>query len=183
MDDNNPFNPDFSLGICQECGERPANVHLTQIAPDGNTVFHLCQECAKSKGITISIEPPAALEQEPQQQPQPQKKAEPVPDIRCTVCGMSLAMFREKGRLGCSACYQTFGDEIEKILLQVHGASAHAGKKHRVLVPDSSADVLRLRDELTQAIHNEKFELAATLRDKIYSISQGFSLQRQKSNQ
>ena len=36
---------------CQDCGERPASIHLTQIVDDSVTTLHLCEQCAEKKGV------------------------------------------------------------------------------------------------------------------------------------
>ena len=42
--------------LCDECNSNPANVHLTQIVQNEVIVQHLCEECAKHRGISIVIE-------------------------------------------------------------------------------------------------------------------------------
>ena len=44
------------MNMCDECGINPANIHLTQILQNETHVFHLCDECARKKGINISIQ-------------------------------------------------------------------------------------------------------------------------------
>jgi protein arginine kinase activator len=155
------MNPDTNMQMCEMCGSKPANIHLTQVSSDETQVFHLCEECAKNKGISISIN---AVE--------PQKSGRGEQEVFCTDCGMSLTEFKQKGRLGCSLCYGRFGDDIKTILLQVHGACFHKGKQYRRGEGGlGSFDVQQLREELRQAIQNEKFEVAAVLRDKICSLT------------
>ena len=36
---------------CDECQERPAASHLTQIVNDSVTTVHLCEQCAAEKGV------------------------------------------------------------------------------------------------------------------------------------
>ena len=42
--------------LCDECNCKPANVHLTQIIQNEVIVQHLCEECARHRGISIVIE-------------------------------------------------------------------------------------------------------------------------------
>jgi protein arginine kinase activator len=155
------------MKLCDECGINPANIHLTQIMQDETHVAHLCEECARSKGINVSISEEAV---EPAQQ-----KKNPVPDKSCNRCGCTYALFRSKGWLGCSDCYRAFEKEIDELLIQMHGALVHKGKKYGVhaIAPHAlGGEMKRLRHELAIAIKNEAFEQAATIRDAIQSIKQ-----------
>lgn len=149
---------------CDSCGKNAANIHLTQIVNDETSVFHFCEECAAKKGISINIGDTAAP------QTTLQKSAEV--DVECPTCGTKLSEFREKGWLGCPACYEAFFDEIERLLTQVHGSSEHKGKQYAKKPPSRRRPSVRqLRMELDAAIQNEEFERAAELRDAIKSLS------------
>lgn len=156
---------DISGKMCDECSQNPANVHVTQIANNETTVFHLCEQCAKKKGISISIE---GLEGVVGQQ----SGADAVADKECPHCKTRLSAFREKGWLGCAACYQAFGEEIDRILVQVHGSAIHQGKRYtkRATTRSGKPSVKQLRTELENAIKNEDFEQAALLRDTINGL-------------
>jgi protein arginine kinase activator len=165
----------MSAKMCDECGKNPANVHLTQIVNDETAVFHLCEACARGKGIHISIgdgDQPRGLNTREQQ-------------ILCPECGLSLADFREKGWLGCAHCYRAFEKEIDELLMQVHGARVHKGKTYRIpdIVSTRGNDIQKLRRELDNAIRNEKFELAATIRDTINSLINSGSLKEDQVEQ
>ena len=157
------------MKVCDECGILPANVHLTQINQNETQVFHLCEDCARQKGITISVneegETQAVVDEKAVSAPQ-------LPDKSCSKCGLKLSEFRNKGWLGCAECYHSFDEEIEQLLIHVHGSSLHKGKKYAGAVHATRSDLRRLRSELTTAIKNEQFEQAVTLRDAIHSIKE-----------
>jgi protein arginine kinase activator len=157
------------MGQCEQCGKKDATVHLTQISPTGTMVYRLCEDCAKTKGITITVSAPQG-EAAPQQQAEPEPS---VPEKVCQACGQSLSAFREKGRLGCADCYHVFTDEIDRMLTEVHGACVHRGKAYsRVGALRGTPDEMRrLRNELDEAIQNEDFEEAARLRDTLNALS------------
>jgi len=165
----------MDIKLCDECNSNPANVHLTQIVHNEVIVQHLCEECAKHKGISIVIEnghltlPQAAKKHKKGHKTEISLER----DLICPVCRMRFSEFKEKGRLGCSNCYIAFEKEINALLIQVHGASQHRGKKyHRFHRPyEKTDDITVLRNELDNAIRDEKFELAALIRDKINSVS------------
>jgi protein arginine kinase activator len=149
--------------MCEECGKNPANVHLTQISPEGTVVAHLCEECARAKGIAVTIGQPP---------PQAEVKA-PEADVACPRCGLTYSAFREKGRLGCAECYRAFGEQIDRMLSQMHGSCVHKGKVYQrpAAAHGTRQDISRLRGELERAIRNEDFEEAAKLRDTISALS------------
>ncbi len=165
----------MDVKLCDECNCNPANVHLTQIIQNEVIVQHLCEECAKHKGISIVIENGHLSLPQAGKKHKKGHKAEInlEKDITCEACRMRFSEFKEKGRLGCSNCYRAFEKEINALLIQVHGASQHMGKKYHRFNRSCEKidDVKVLRDELDNAVRNEKFELAALIRDKINSVS------------
>ena len=153
------------MKMCDECGANPANIHLTQIMQNETQVFHLCEECARKKGISINVQ--GELETNGFEQ---EKSIEP--DKQCAHCGLKYSDFRAKGWLGCSDCYGAFENEIDELLVQVHGSSTHKGKRYsgQIRTAGLSGEIKRLRQELAIAIKNEAFEQAAMLRDAIHNL-------------
>lgn len=160
---------------CDECNINPANIHLTQIVQNKVTIQHLCEACAKKKGISIVIEDEQNSMQSDLPKTTKKHRIEKKEDLKivCSTCRMSLAEFKQKGWLGCSNCYSLFRKDIEALLIQVHGTKEHKGKNYTSTqhVVHSTEDIIYLRNELQSAIRNEKFELAAVIRDKINSYS------------
>lgn len=173
----------MEMKMCDECKSNPANIHLTQIVQNEVSVQHLCEECAKKKGISIVIEESLpALVPEKVEQKEPEKKMDDDKKISCPSCSMTFADFKAKGRLGCASCYEAFDKEIDALLFQVHGATRHKGKVYALYQDCCTKDHLKLlRCELEKAIQNEKFELAAAIRDKINNYTfNSFSEERQE---
>ena len=161
--------------LCDQCNINPANIHLTQIVQNEVLVQHLCEECAKNRGISIVVENGylSMPKNEKKQKPEHKATLNYPKRITCPVCKMTFAEFKEKGRLGCSNCYTSFEKEIDTLLVQVHGASQHRGKRYHKCHQSINKvdDIESLRSELDNAIHDEKFELAALIRDKISNVS------------
>ena len=152
------------MQMCDSCGKNPANIHLTQIVNDETSVFHFCEDCAAKKGISINIGETSA--------PAVGQQKSVEVDKECPKCGTKLSEFREKGWLGCPACYDAFFDEIERLLTQVHGSSEHKGKQYAGKTQSRRRPTVKqLRLELDSAIQNEQFERAAELRDAIKSLT------------
>ncbi len=158
---------------CDECKERPAAIHLTQIVNDSVTTVHLCEQCAAEKGVqtgaTVAKFP---LSDFLASMGKGASSQLPVGDdtAECDFCGGTLRDFRESGRLGCPACYRTFGRHLRDLLRRLHGASQHVGELYVAAVSRTSGDapgIGELRDQLRRAVESENFELAAELRDRL----------------
>jgi protein arginine kinase activator len=169
--------------MCDECHEREAVIHLTQIVNEQVTTLHLCERCAAEKGV----ESPGNLTKTPlgsflAAMGQALPEHTPIPDASgaCRGCGGTLQDFRETGRLGCPDCYRAFETPLRDLLRRLHGSTHHVGERYvdRVSAggngpsapaptPDGNAAAAELREQLRQAIHAENFELAAELRDRL----------------
>ena len=154
--------------------DAPAVVHLTQVVNNKSSTHSLCRKCAREKGIRSAPEQDPAVELLAQIL-EPRAREESAPGrAACNGCGMTMAAFREGGRLGCAECYRTFEARLRRVLNRIHGSSRHIGKMH--LVPDSAAGrnhrAEELRRSLQRAIEVEDFERAAVLRDQLGSTEQ-----------
>ena len=151
---------------CEECREQYATIHLTQISNSGTAVSHLCEECARKRGIAISIDE-TLVQGKGEETPSPRDARE------CPACRMSWGAFRKKGWLGCAECYGAFREEIDTLLMQVHGTTVHKGKLPATAGGSIAvASVAELRTRLREAIRDEAFEQAALLRDQIRTLEQ-----------
>lgn len=131
---------------------------------------NLCDACSKEKGVQdptgfaladLLLGIGAAEEIE-----------KGAPAQKCQVCGFTQADFKKTGRLGCSACYQTFAEGLESLLKAMHKGTEHVGK-----LPDRASrqialsDKMRvLNDNLEKAVAEENYETAASLRDQIKQL-------------
>jgi protein arginine kinase activator len=156
--------------LCDQCAEREAVVHLTQIVDNAVTQLHLCEKCAAEKGVettaSTSAGPLAGLLQSAQQQ----MLGGQGDAARCAFCSSTLRDFRASGRLGCAHCYGAFEISLRELLRRVHGNSRHAGRRYeppRAELLERDSTLGELRDRLRRAIESEQFELAADLRDRI----------------
>ena len=165
--------------LCENCGEREAQIHLTQIVNNNVTQLHLCEQCAAEKGVETG----ASVAKFPLGdflaslgKSSGGEQADVAPGVACPFCGGTLKDFRETGRLGCARCYTTFEPHLRDLLRRLHGSSRHAGEAYAgatgaeaVSAPAAapSRDVGDLREQLKRAVETENFELAAELRDKL----------------
>jgi len=109
---------------------------------------NLCESCSKEKGVNdptgfaladllLGLGAAHEIEKNPS-------------GDRCPVCGFSQGDFKKTGRLGCSACYDSFAEGLSGMLKNMHRGLLHTGKVPAKL-----------------ALAEEHFEEAAALRDKI----------------
>jgi protein arginine kinase activator len=156
---------------CEQCREREAVIHLTQIVNEQVTTLHLCERCAAEKGVESPGAQPktplgtflAAMGQEPEQAHAPKTDT-------CARCGGSLQDFRESGRLGCPECYRSFEAPLRDLLRRLHGSTHHMGERYAESgspEPAERQQASDLREQLRLAVETENFELAAELRDRL----------------
>ncbi len=157
---------------CDECGDAPAVVHLTQIVDNEMKTSHLCEKCAAVKGVDGPANLPlTGFLAQLTDMPGPEDPTETLGP--CSFCGLTFENFREAGRLGCPHCYTTYESYLRGLLRRVHGSTQHVGKVY--LPPDPAATDLEkqvevLRHKLQRAVDSEDFERAAGIRDKIRAM-------------
>lgn len=158
--------------ICDSCKDKGATVFLTQIVQGEVKKVNLCQDCSQEKGVTdptgfaladllVGIGSEQTVEVSPA-------------DETCSACGFTRSDFKKTGRLGCSNCYEEFRDGLESLLRAMHKGVRHIGKVPEGAVSDAMEDQLeQLRTTLDEAVAEERFEDAASLRDQIKKLSEG----------
>ncbi len=167
--------------LCQVCGEKEANFHMTKIINGEKEEKHICDECAKTVegGILLSD---IKLNNKFSFQDMlsglidymnPSTKTALPSEVSCDVCGTTYRDFREKGLLGCSQCYSTFKSTVDQVVRRVQPSLEHRGK-----IPKTSGkqillkrEILRLKQELQKAISLEEFEKAAEIRDELRKLN------------
>jgi protein arginine kinase activator len=151
---------------CQMC-ENPASVHVTDLAAGKKRELHLCDGCAKARGL-VPQQPGGQLNLKALlslltggalgggKSDKKAKRAE-----TCAVCGLTLAEFKAHGRFGCEHDYEALRVAIEPLLERVHRYTAHCGKVPR------PQRVQVWKQQMQEAIDAENYEEAARLRDLI----------------
>jgi len=150
--------------VCDICKKADATVHLTQIVDGKMLKVDLCESCAKEKGV----EEAAGFSLANLLGAAEEMKIES-PGAQCPVCGFTQVDFKKTGRLGCSACWETFEGGLASLLKAMHKGDHHVGK-----VPANAMHTLALNgkiqeltERLDKAVAEEKYEDAAQLRDEI----------------
>ncbi len=161
--------------LCDVCKSKPATVFLTQIVEGKMQKVNLCEACSKEKGVT---DPTSFAFLDLLQGLGTAQMIEKTQfTVRCGVCGFSHGDFKKTGRLGCSACYETFAEHLAPLLKSMHRATVHAGK-----TPARAARFKRFKERmqlleanLHRAVTEENYESAAMIRDQIKKLKSGES--------
>ena len=160
---------------CEECKVNEASYTLSVMVGDEVTTRHLCGDCMAKMNMNIasgniksllsSILSAITGNDTPEE-----KQAEVV----CPRCRTTLSQFTKTGHLGCPACYEAFHEQLQPMLLQIHGRVQHAGR--RPLRTEVAQRTRTLREDLErqmeQAVAVEDFETAAALRDRLRALSE-----------
>ncbi|EGO62873.1 UvrB/UvrC motif-containing protein [Acetonema longum] len=168
--------------LCDDCKKRPACVHITKIVNNQKVEKHLCEQCAQNAGeLQFALDSSFSVHDFLKGMfthgmidgGSPAVKNE----IACPNCGMTYSDFSQNGKIGCSVCYTTYADRLERLLRRVHGASAHTGK-----VPCRTGGALvarqkikQLKKTLEQLVAREEYEQAAKVRDEIKGLERNMS--------
>lgn len=171
---------------CQECHERPATLHFTQVINGNKTEVHVCEHCAYEKGYMSQNHDSLSLHNllsglfnfdsvsfsESKAQPSSRQHQQ---GLKCDKCGLTYQEFTRVGKFGCAHCYKTFDEKLNPIFRRVHsGNTLHDGK-----VPERTGGTLKVRRQIEEQkrilkhlIEQEEFEEAAKVRDQIRSMQQ-----------
>jgi protein arginine kinase activator len=165
--------------LCDECGIRPANVHITKIVNGKTSQLNLCEKCAGGyqQQLGSYLEPNFSLNKFLAGLLNYDKSFDENTHsmqslTKCLQCGQRYSQFAQSGKLGCEKCYETFGGYVEPLLKRVHGSLIHKGK-----YPKRTGDLIRLKRELqnlktylNELVVKEEFEEAAKIRDQIRDL-------------
>src|SRR5665811_223894 len=162
---------------CESCGEEPATIHVLHFDGSAVTHTHLCASCAEEEaghvdGAALVVALPSMLGTVASAMisavsSEREHGFAPI----CAVCGTTLNDFRENGLFGCAACYQVFQSYLDEEL-EDRTAGEHLGK-----VPTRTPggqhqrrEVVRLQRMLSELVESERFEEAASVRDRLAEL-------------
>lgn len=151
---------------------------LTQIVNGQVTDLVLCADCARKKGLfdpqTLTFSEKffpeefkkrvddivRELTETPEHAAAPREERDVL--THCPACGFTLEGYRKTGRLGCPDCYAVFARELETEL----PAAADDGA-----APAPVDERRALEQQLRAAIEREDYETAASLRDRLRTLT------------
>ena len=166
--------------LCTHCNKKEATFHYKTVTNGVSQEMHLCSDCAAEMGFgeknadlfgdalnfNSILNQFFALSD---------KQLSSGRQLKCENCGTDYGKFNSTGLLGCEKCYDVFSDALETMLQKTQGATVHNGK---ITGPDGERikmqnDIKKLKSDLQKAILEEKYELAAQLRDQIKALEKG----------
>ena len=167
--------------LCEKCKKRTATVFYNENINGKTRSYSLCGECAaklREKGDLQDITSMVGSFADPFSALQndlfggffglPTVKLS-ANGNKCPTCNSTYADIAHSGKVGCPTCYEVFADELARTIQSVHGTTSHTGNvpsRHRA--QQARAEQLkRLKEQLKEAIQQEKYEKAAVLRDEI----------------
>ncbi|MBI3322631.1 MAG: UvrB/UvrC motif-containing protein [Candidatus Omnitrophica bacterium] len=166
---------------CDLCGKNDAAVHLTEVINDQTRELHLCETCAHEKGAAAAEQFGLAGLLAGLTEAGLKTGLRAGENPKCARCEMTYEDFRKNGRLGCGVCYESFRKYLTPLLRRIHGSAQYTGvlvppalKRGKKAAPakkgERAATLLRLKEQLREAISAERFEEAVRLRDKIRAM-------------
>ena len=183
--------------LCQNCGENEANVKYTQIINGVKKQMNLCDKCARELGVdNIAFNMPTINFSNFLGSMFDDTMSEFMPSLMkpqtllCDKCGSSYEDFIENGKFGCDECYDTFEQQLDALLKNIHGANRHIGRRSKMLekaqeenskikettqnknkkVNTNEEKLEELQLRLKQEIKEERYEDAAKTRDEIKKL-------------
>lgn len=173
-----PENPIPEEKLCErplECSEcrRPISVKYTEII--GNNITHtcMCSECPELRRRLQGVHHHTG-----------EIVQEGTTGLACGECGTTLEALRVQTPLGCSNCYEVFGDILLAEMLESNKVPPRiaANKKtmpiHLGRGPGETQEMnpslrlLALNEALNETLKKEDYEQAAWLRDQIKALTQ-----------
>ena len=173
---------------CENCGNNEANVKYTQIINGEKKQMFLCEECSQKLGINdIHFNMPINFTSFLTDFFSDMNDISLMPTLgennllKCSKCGLIWDDFLHTGKFGCSNCYDDFESRINPILRSIQGATNHVGRIGNVIQGNNVKQNLdekmeenkniskieKLKEELKQAVKEERYEDAAKIRDEI----------------
>lgn len=151
-----------------DCCEKSATVHLTQIINNQVKKIDLCEECAKSKGLSS----PQGISLSDMFSGAIESNDGTVQRLACPSCGFTHSDFRSHGRFGCPHCYISFRPILNETLESMHPGTCHVGKVPNQLLErmDCKQREALLQQSLKDAISEENYEEAARIRDELAEL-------------
>lgn len=166
--------------LCQRCLKNSAAIRYAEVIDGQVTQMHLCKRClaevqeGAGGGFELAGRNPTISRKQ-----KVRMRRDPLQSLEtCRSCGTDLDEVMYSGRVGCSICYDSFGEQLEGLLEELHTTAFHRGKVPRI--DDNRArvraDLQSKRSLLRSALKVENYEEAATLRDEIRALEEGLGV-------
>lgn len=163
------------MKVCDNCKKSVATVHLTEIKKGQSEEVHLCENCARE--LHVPHKPPVSVHDllgAFMEKPEAGVSSPPIENAICDECGLTFDEFRKNPRFGCANDYKVFGRNLVSLLEKIHGSSKYIGKvpSFQDGQPVFLRELVTLRQRLKEAIKEEAYERAASIRDRISELEE-----------
>lgn len=179
--------------LCDNCKKREANVRYSENINGIRRELNLCEECSKKLGIgEIGLDMPINFSSFFGDFIEDFSNSEFMPmfnelkTLKCDNCGYTFEDIAHTGKVGCANCYDVFQDRLEPIIRRIQSSNHHVGRLGKIIdkkidEKQHNANIINkettlekkleiLKEDLKQAIKEERYEDAAKLRDEIKKI-------------
>ena len=142
---------------CNRCKNNEADIFIGYLKQNRNNTVSLCEICSKNMGISDQL----MDHQSYIDYHEPHRVSIADSELICPQCSTKIGHFLSTGQIGCPDCYLVFKSEIDEYF---HIRSEKQPSSHLLS---------GLSLELENALVDENYEYAATLRDRINFLSFG----------
>ncbi len=169
-----PLGPATLAGMaltCQRCKSRPATVHVTEVvAGGGHAEAHICTVCCQELDWVPAVPPPPVADLVATSEAVEDEEESPA----CPSCGLKFAEYQQINLFGCAHDWTAFAEPVADLVRRWHGAERHVGRRPGDAAPaEIDARRAELTAELAAAVAGERYEEAATLRDRLRRLGLG----------
>jgi protein arginine kinase activator len=155
---------------CSDC-KKPIAVNYTEIVGDNITCTSMCADCPV---LQRRLHGTSNFQL-------PEKILDSYAGLCCGTCGTTLDAIRMGTPLGCSECYEVFGDILVQELINTNRISQRMSNKKSTPIHigrspgettemNPSLRLLALNEALNETLTREDYEQAAWLRDQIKEL-------------
>lgn len=156
---------------CDKCGQ-PSVYHSTFIVNGVSKSSNLCRDCAIKEGVFTNQK--QSLFDDLFSSFSDLLSFEKVENVICPVCKTSLREFKSTSRLGCPNCYDAFREEISKIIKRIAPFEKHSQDTIKIKPAKQKLtkeeQIALLREEMKQAVSEERYEDAAKIKKQITKL-------------
>ena len=157
---------------CNRCG-KPSVYHSTLIVNGVTQTTNLCRDCAIKEGVFNNE--PANIFDDMFSVFADFLPFEKVENVACPVCKTTLREFKTTQMLGCPNCYDTFREEIAKLIKRIAPFEQHKQdtiKEIKAINKKQTKEekILALREKMKVAVAEERYEDAAKIKKQIQKL-------------
>lgn len=170
---------------CELCHQAEAQQAIRKAVNSEEQELYVCKACAdaqqpkKEKAVLPPDPPPEVLDVIKETLPELMgmilgaavEFTGRIPSFKeavCPLCGLTRSEYKKAARLGCAQCYETFIQDLDGVVGDMHRFPVHNGKKPKHPRPSKQASLLIER--LRAAEKENRTGDAEALRDRIRQL-------------